>query len=166
MLEVEQRRQRAHALAHVLVVAGDLLHLVEEFFGKEVRIRIDPHRRSSGFAVFCLRASNDQVLKYHEWCHIVPSPACSRTRGFTRVRLPINWPKSDISHFGWRGREGACNMIEHFCHPLPNPSPALPASGGGSRPSALLAPDGLIMLCATWRRCSMPPAPRPRRGSG
>src|SRR5262244_1704649 len=51
MLEVEQRRQRAHALAHVLVVAGDLLHLVEEFFGKKVRIRIDPHLRSSGFSL-------------------------------------------------------------------------------------------------------------------
>jgi hypothetical protein len=30
------------------------LHLVEEFFGKEVRIRIDPHLRSSGFE-FCFR---------------------------------------------------------------------------------------------------------------
>ena len=49
MLEVEQRRQRAHALAHVLVVAGDVLHLVEEFFRKEVRVRVDPHLRPSSF---------------------------------------------------------------------------------------------------------------------
>src|SRR5262245_63360645 len=49
MLEIEQRRQRAHALAHVLVVAGDVLHLVEEFFGEEVRIRVDPHLRPSSF---------------------------------------------------------------------------------------------------------------------
>ena len=48
MIEIEQRRQRTHAFAHVLVVAGDLLHFVEEFFREKVRIRIDPHLRSSG----------------------------------------------------------------------------------------------------------------------
>ena len=48
MIEIEQCRQRTHAFAHVLVVAGDLLHFVEEFFREKVRIRIDPHLRSSG----------------------------------------------------------------------------------------------------------------------
>ncbi len=46
-IDVVDRRQRAHALAHVLVVAGHVLHLVEEFFREEVRIRVDPHLRSS-----------------------------------------------------------------------------------------------------------------------
>ena len=50
-IEVVERRQRAHALAHVLVVAGDLLHLVEEFLREEVRIGVDPHLRSSSFSL-------------------------------------------------------------------------------------------------------------------
>src|SRR6266699_6521135 len=49
----------------------------------------------------------------------------------------VDWPKSETSDFGWRDREGACNMIEHFKSPPPQPSPA---SGGGSRPSVRLAP--------------------------
>jgi len=43
MIEIVDRRDRAHALAHVFVVAGDFVHLVEEFFREEVRIRVDPH---------------------------------------------------------------------------------------------------------------------------
>jgi hypothetical protein len=56
-IDIEQRRQRAHALAHVFVVAGHLLHLVEEFFREEVRIRVDPHLRSSSFT--CLFGVRD-----------------------------------------------------------------------------------------------------------
>ena len=44
-VEIVDRRERADALAHVLVVAGDLVQLVEEFLREEVRIRVDPHLR-------------------------------------------------------------------------------------------------------------------------
>ena len=40
-VEIEQSRQRADALAHVLVVAGDFVELVEEFFRKKVGVRVD-----------------------------------------------------------------------------------------------------------------------------
>jgi hypothetical protein len=43
-IEIVERRQRAHALAHVLIVAGNLRELVEELLGKEVGIGVDPHR--------------------------------------------------------------------------------------------------------------------------
>ena len=44
-VDVVERRQRAHALAHVLVVAGDLVELVEEFLREEMRVGVDPHLR-------------------------------------------------------------------------------------------------------------------------
>src|SRR5258708_34707965 len=62
-------------------------------------------------------------------------PPLAAELGFTRVRPHMNWPKSDKSDFGWRDREGARNMTEHFKSPSPQPSPA---SEGGSRPSVLL----------------------------
>jgi hypothetical protein len=42
-VEVIERRKRAHALAHVPVVGGDLIEHVEEFFRKKVRVRVDAH---------------------------------------------------------------------------------------------------------------------------
>ena len=59
-------------------------------------------------------------------------PPFTAELGFTRVRPPINWPKSDKSDFGWRDREGACSKAHACVPPPPQPSPA---SGGGSRPS-------------------------------
>jgi hypothetical protein len=47
MIEIVERRYGAHAFAHVLVIAGHLHQLVEEFFGKKVRVRVYAHRRSS-----------------------------------------------------------------------------------------------------------------------
>src|SRR5262249_54052630 len=63
-------------------------------------------------------------------------PPLAAELGFTRVRPLYNWPKSETSDFGWRDREGARNMIEHFNSPPPHPSPA---GGGGSRASLSLA---------------------------
>src|SRR5262249_21116992 len=66
----------------------------------------------------------------------IPSPACSRTRVYPSS-ASLSWRKSDISDFGWRDREGACNKIEGTCkkihlhtltHPLPNP----PQAGEGA----------------------------------
>src|SRR5262249_34366712 len=42
-VEIVERRQRAHALAHVLIVAGDLRHLVEEPLREEMRVGVDAH---------------------------------------------------------------------------------------------------------------------------
>src|SRR5262245_36838528 len=42
-IEIIERRQRADALAHVLIVAGDLRHLVEELFREEMRVGVDAH---------------------------------------------------------------------------------------------------------------------------
>src|SRR5262249_36930972 len=50
-------------------------------------------------------------------------PPFTAELGFTRVRPPINWPKSDISDFGWRDREGACKKIGPCAR---TPSPPLP----------------------------------------
>ena len=47
-VDVIERRKRAHALAHVLVVASDFVELVKEFFGKKMRVRVDTHGRFSG----------------------------------------------------------------------------------------------------------------------
>src|SRR5262249_23770251 len=60
----------------------------------------------------------------------IPSPACGRTRVYPSS-ASLNRPKSDISDFGWRDREGACNKINstaqrYMCphyDPLPNPPP-------------------------------------------
>ena len=46
-VDIEQRRQRADALAHVLVVAGDFVELVEELLREKVRVRVDAHGRFS-----------------------------------------------------------------------------------------------------------------------
>jgi hypothetical protein len=45
-VEVEDRRHAAHALADVLVVAGDLLHAIEKFFRDEVGVRVQTHSQS------------------------------------------------------------------------------------------------------------------------
>src|SRR5262249_57518845 len=50
-----------------------------------------------------------------------PLPLASEL-GSTRVRPLINWPKSDISDFGWRDREGAHTRFAHR-HPPPPPPP-------------------------------------------
>src|SRR4029453_2401034 len=52
-IEVIERRQRAHALAHVLIVAGDLHHLVEELLREEMRVGVDAH---GGSPVGAIRA--------------------------------------------------------------------------------------------------------------
>src|SRR5262245_25178826 len=43
-IEIIERRQRAHALTHVLIVAGDLRHLVEELLREEMRVGVDAHK--------------------------------------------------------------------------------------------------------------------------
>src|SRR5215467_7187251 len=48
-------------------------------------------------------------------------PPFTAELGFTRVRPPINWPKSDKSDFGWRDRKEACNKA-HACKPTPSPT--------------------------------------------
>src|SRR6266508_2377439 len=85
----------------------------------------------------------------------IPSPACSRTRVYPSS-ASLNRPKSDISDFGWRDREGARNVIETACErihvansPPPHPSPA---SGGGSRPSSPLALNFTPKSIASNRR--------------
>src|SRR4051794_35161577 len=63
---------------------------------------------------------------YHQATRSVyPSPACSRTRVYPSWAT-LDRPKSDISDFGWRDREGACNELEecnpihaHMLYPLP-----------------------------------------------
>src|SRR5262249_42195037 len=52
-----------------------------------------------------------------------PPPQHAAELGFTRVRPPINWPKSDRSDFGWRDREGACKKMERARSPPPHPPP-------------------------------------------
>ena len=57
-------------------------------------------------------------------------PRLHRTRVYPSSAT-LNRPKSDISDFGWRDREGACNKMEGGvqnvscaqAHPLPNPPP-------------------------------------------
>src|SRR5713226_7278013 len=51
-----------------------------------------------------------------------PSPALATELGFTRVRSLNDWPKSDISDFGWRGGEGRTCTSLRVC-PHPNPPP-------------------------------------------
>src|SRR5262249_48391041 len=65
---------------------------------------------------------SDCSSDYNGRRHIVPSPACNRTRVYPSS-VTINGPKSDKSDFGWRDREGAATMIGAFS---PAPSPALP----------------------------------------
>src|SRR5262249_26475144 len=50
-------------------------------------------------------------------------PPLAAELAFTRVRPLINWPKSDISDFGWRDREGAATRQSNSIHPLPIPPP-------------------------------------------
>src|SRR5262249_50782904 len=61
-----------------------------------------------------------------------PLPRLQPNSGLPEFGRFIDWPKSETSDFGWRDREGACDMVEHFHLPPPHPSPA---SGRGSRPS-------------------------------
>src|SRR5258708_1177258 len=73
-----------------------MLKFDASIFGGELAIGICTKRRGDG------------------WCHIVPSPACSRSRVY-----PIYRPTSDISDFGWRGREGARTVSREVQIPLP-----------------------------------------------
>jgi hypothetical protein len=65
-----------------------------------------------------------------------PLPRLQPNSGIPEFGRFTGWPKSETSDFGWREREGAQHMIEHFNLPPPHPSPA---SGGGSRPNLSLA---------------------------
>jgi hypothetical protein len=42
-IEIVQSRQRTHALAHVLVIARNLVEPVEKFFRKKVGVRVKAH---------------------------------------------------------------------------------------------------------------------------
>ena len=42
-VEIVQRRQRAHALAHVLIVGGDVVEPIEKSLREKVRVRVDTH---------------------------------------------------------------------------------------------------------------------------
>src|SRR5262249_44517144 len=53
-------------------------------------------------------------------------PPLAAELGFTRVRPRISWPKSDISDFGWRDREGGMQQDWR----LYAPSPPLPRKRG------------------------------------
>src|SRR6266545_3248452 len=60
-------------------------------------------------------------------------PRLHRTRVYPSSAT-LNRPKSDISDFGWRDREGACNKIEGRCKNIHvrtlTPSPTLPRKRG------------------------------------
>src|SRR5262249_61782184 len=64
-------------------------------------------------------------------CATASPPPLAAELGFTRVRPPISWPKSDKSDFGWRDREGARNKTRQ-AHPPPQPPPP---TGGGAQPA-------------------------------
>src|SRR5262249_1591202 len=80
------------------------------------------------------------------WRHIVPSPACSRTRVYPSSAAFINWPKSETSDFGWRDREGARNMKALQV----TPSPTLPRKREreqtelGARTDPITSPTGRV----------------------
>ena len=52
-VEVVERRDRPHALAHVLILTGNLEHLVEEFLREKVCVGVDPHAESSETESYC-----------------------------------------------------------------------------------------------------------------
>src|SRR3954451_1001171 len=66
MIEIEQRRQRAHALAHVLEVTGEIHHAVEKWLGKEMGIRVDAHGQVSGLLAW-RGATSDRT----RWAEVV-----------------------------------------------------------------------------------------------
>src|SRR6516162_9356452 len=78
--------------------------------------------------------------------HAAPAspPPLAAELGFTRVRPPIDWPKSDKSDFGWRDREGGCDQSPttrrtERVHPLPNPPPQ---AGEGAHRAHLFDSEG------------------------
>src|SRR5262249_60042275 len=99
-------------------------------------VRACAARRSSGCAVNARRpVLPDRTHSHHRCrmtthgvdddaitCATASPPPFAAELGFTRVRPPISWPKSDKSDFGWRDREGARNKTRQ-AHPPPPPPP-------------------------------------------
>src|SRR5439155_9323641 len=101
-------------------------------------------------------------------------PRLHRTRVYPSSAT-LDRPKLDISDFGWRDREGACNRsrghAEEFIRPRSLPPQPSPACGGGSRPTSPLAlipthTNDFRLACDQSRSLALSPRDRVKERAG